>query len=214
VPFRNILAEAGLKPEVKGIYIEAKDGFYEYVDLQVAMDPRVMLVYDMSGVPLPVEHGYPLRIYIPNRFGMKQPKWITRMEAVSEARTGYWVDRGWDEEAIIKATSVIDTIPADKIDPSSRTIPVGGIAFAGDRGISKVEIQVDGGEWVQAQLRNPPLSPLTWVQWRYDWPAQPGTHNFAVRAYDGAGKLQETDSQPPEWSGATGIDSAEAFING
>lgn len=217
VPFKDILAEAGLQPGVKGIYIEAKDGFYEFVPLQDAMDPRTLLVYAMNGVPLPVEHGFPLRIYIPNRYGMKQPKWIIRMEAMSEERPGYWVDRGWDHDAIVKTTSVVDTIAVDHAikdsqDPQKAIIPVGGIAWAGDRGISKVEVQVDEGPWVPANIRQPSLSPLTWVQWRYDWVSQPGNHRFSVRAYDGTGALQETAPNPPEPGGATGISSKQVFI--
>jgi DMSO/TMAO reductase YedYZ molybdopterin-dependent catalytic subunit len=205
VPLKDILAEAGLQPGVVGLYMEAADGFYEFIHLEQAMDPRTLLVYAMNGVDLPVEHGYPLRIYIPGRYGMKMPKWLTRMEAMSQARAGYWVERGWDPDAIAKTTSVVDTVAVDNEDPKTKTIPVGGIAWAGDRGISKVEVQVDQGPWVQAELRNPPLSSLCWVQWRYDWPAKSGVHDFSVRAYDGTGTLQITDSNPPEWSGATGI---------
>jgi DMSO/TMAO reductase YedYZ molybdopterin-dependent catalytic subunit len=205
VPFKDILNEAGLQPGVKGIYMEAADGFYEFILLEDAMDPRTLLVYEMNAAPLPAEHGYPLRIYIPNRYGMKMPKWLTRMEAISNTRTGYWVDRGWDVDAIAKTTSVVDTVAVDNKDPKTNTIPVGGIAWAGDRGISKVEVQVDNGPWVQVELRRPPLSSLCWVQWRYDWPAQTGVHDFSVRAYDGTGALQETNPNPPEWSGATGI---------
>ena len=212
VPFKDILAEAGLQPGVKGIYMEAADGFYEFITVADALDPRTLLVYGMNGTALPVAHGYPLRIYIPDRYGMKMPKWITRMEAINEERNGYWVDRGWDREAMAKTTSVVDIVAVDSPDPKTKTIPVGGIAWAGDRGISKVEVQVDDGPWALAELRQPPLSPLSWVQWRYDWPAQPGKHLFSVRAYDGTGALQETASNPPEWSGATGIDSMEAVV--
>lgn len=217
VPFKDILAEAGLQPGVKGIYIEAQDGFYEFVFLKDAMDPRTLLVYEMNGVPLPTEHGYPLRIYIPNRYGMKQPKWITRMEAMSEEKIGYWVERGWDHDAIVQTTSVVDTVAVDHMvvdsrDPKKKLVPVGGIAWAGSRGISKVEVQVDHGPWVAAQLRQPPLSSLTWVEWRYDWPAQPGSHIFSVRAYDGTGALQETAFNNPEPSGSTGISSMETVV--
>jgi hypothetical protein len=83
---------------------------------------------------------------------------------------------------------------------------MGGIAYAGARGISKVEVQVDDGDWQEAQLRVPPLSPLTWVQWRYEWPAQPGSHTGRVRAYDGSGELQVLESSPPHPDGATGVD--------
>jgi hypothetical protein len=91
-------------------------------------------------------------------------------------------------------------------------IPVGGIAYAGARGISKVEVQVDDGPWQAAELRDPALSPLTWVQWRYPWKSASGRHTFRVRAYDGAGHLQQLRSEPPHPDGATGIDQFTADV--
>jgi DMSO/TMAO reductase YedYZ molybdopterin-dependent catalytic subunit len=207
VRLKDILEEAGLRRAVEEIAIEAVDGFYESVPLEEAMDERTLLVYEMNGEPLPVKHGYPLRIYIPNHYGMKQPKWIKRMEAIDHHGPGYWVDRGWSETAIPQTTSVIDTVAVDDENPETGVIPVGGIAYSGARGISKVEVQVDEGPWQEVELRSPALSPLTWVQWRYLWKSQPGRHTFKVRAYDGTGQLQETQPSPPHPNGATGIDS-------
>ncbi len=212
VPFKNILAEAGLKPGVTAINIKAIDGFYESVPIEEAMDGRTMLVYQMNGQTLPVEHGFPLRIYIPNHFGMKQPKWITSMEAANSLGPGYWVDRGWSATAIAQTTSVIDNVAVNEKDPNTGLVPIGGIAWAGARGISKVEIQIDAGSWNAAELRNPPLSPLTWVQWRYFWKATPGNHMVSVRAYDGQGVLQVTDSNQTYPNGATGIDQVAADV--
>lgn len=205
VPLKQILDEARLMPEAQELFIEAADGFYESVSHADLMDDRTMLVYAMNGEPLPVEHGFPLRIYIPDRYGMKQPKWIVRMEAIGEEGPGYWVDRGWSAEAIPQTTSVIDTVAAEVAEAPGDAAPIGGIAYAGARGISRVEVQVDDGPWQEAQLRAPPLSPLTWVQWRYDWPLAPGRHVFRVRAYDGAGRLQSVQRQPVRPDGATGI---------
>src|SRR5262249_16291831 len=143
-------------------------------------DERVMLAYAWDGVPLLSEHGFPLRIYIPDRHGMKQPKWIVSIEATGAWEEGYWVARGWDKDAHMKATSVIDAVAVDMMigEATSNTlVPVGGIAHAGSRGISRVEVQVDAGEWREAQLRTP-LSGLTWVVWRYDWPFQAGKHTL------------------------------------
>lgn len=207
VRLKDLLEEAGLRRGVQEIAMEAVDGFYESLPLEEAMDDRTLLVYEMNGEPLPEEHGYPLRIFIPDHYGMKQPKWITRLEAIDHEGAGYWVDRGWSEEAIPKTTSVIDTVAVGEADPGTSLIPVGGIAYAGAGGISKVEIQVDDGPWQEAELRNPPLSPLTWVQWRYEWKPEIGRHTFRVRAYDGTGELQETDPSDPHPNGATGIHS-------
>ena len=90
-------------------------------------------------------------------------------------------------------------------------VPVGGIAHAGDRGISKVEVQVDQNPWEPAELRAP-LSGLTWVIWRYDWPLKAGSHVFAVRAYDGVGQLQSAQQHDPYPSGASGIDTKSAIV--
>ena len=120
---------------------------------------------------------------------------------------GYWVVRGWDKVAQGRTVSGVDTVATGSVVTDSngaKMIPVGGIAWAGARSISKVEVSVDNGEWVAAQLREP-LSKKTWVLWRYDWPFAEGTHTFAVRAYDGTGQLQITDSAPEHPSGATGI---------
>jgi DMSO/TMAO reductase YedYZ molybdopterin-dependent catalytic subunit len=205
VPLRDVLKDLGLKPEAKELYIEAVDGFYESVVMADIMDPRTLLVYGMNGDALPIEHGFPLRIYIPNHYGMKQPKWITRITAIDHEGPGYWVDRGWSKEARPQIVSVIDTIAQDS--PVDGRIPTGGIAWAGDRSINKVEMQVDNGEWTEATLRTPPLSPLTWVQWRYDWPSSPGEHTFRVRAVDGTGALQISDISEPHPNGATGYDA-------
>ncbi len=213
VRLKDILAEATMKPGAKEVYIQAADGYYESVIMSDVMDDRTLLVYQMNGQPLPVEHGYPLRIYIPNRFGMKQPKWITSLEVIDHEATGYWVERGWSNQAIPPTTSVIDVIQAEAYDPQTGIVPVGGIAYAGARGISKVEVQVDDGPWAAAELRTPPLSPLTWVQWRYQWKSQIGNHTFRVRAYDGTGQIQTDAAAPPSPYGATGIHTETALIS-
>jgi hypothetical protein len=143
---------------------------------------------------------------------MKQPKWITSLAAIDHHGPGYWVDRGWSEEAIPQTTSVIDTVPTDAYDAQTGILPIGGIAYAGARGISKVEVQVDNGPWEMAELRNPPLSPLTWVEWRYQWKAVIGQHTFRVRAYDGTGQLQKAESTDTYPDGATGLDYRNDFI--
>lgn len=203
VPFRDILQEIGLEDSAVEIRMEAEDGFYESVSIEDAMDPRTLLVYEMNGEPLPQEHGYPLRIYIPDRYGMKQPKWIVHMEAIDREGDGYWVDRGWSQEAYVRTTSVVDAAATGSSDGES--VPLGGIAYAGAKGISKVEVQIDDGPWQTAELRVPPLSPLTWVQWRYDWPAESGRHTARVRAYDGSGEIQIEAHQGARPDGATGI---------
>ncbi len=204
-PFVELLKDAGLRAGAQEVYIESADGFFESVAMEDIMDERTLLVYAMNGVPLPVEHGFPLRIYIPHRYGMKQPKWITRMEVIDNEGPGYWVERGWSAEATVRTTSVVDTVAPESMASETGTVPVGGIAWAGERGISKVEVQVDDGDWMEAELRAPALSPLTWVQWRYEWPYESGSHEFRVRAYNGDGEMQILESTPTRPDGATGI---------
>jgi hypothetical protein len=166
-----------------------------------------MLAYAWDGVPLLEEHGFPLRVYIPDVHGMKQPKWIESIEATDHWEPGYWVVRGWDKVARMKATSVIDTIAVDMTIISAdqrKLVPIGGIAHAGARGISKVEVRVDDGPWQEAALRTP-LSQTTWVIWRFDWPFRPGRHNFTVRCYDRSGTPQIVEAMPPAPSGASGL---------
>ncbi len=212
VPLKTVLAEAGLHSDATWIDIEAFDGFYESLSLTEAMDDRTILVYDMNGAPLTPNHGSPLRIYIPNHYGMKQPKWIERIHVADHQGPGYWVDRGWSATAIPQTTSVIDTVAIGSRDPQTKTVPVGGIAYAGARGISKVEVQVDGGPWTAVELRLPPLSPLTWVQWRYAMPDTPGQHTLRVRAYDGTGKLQTEEASDTLPNGATGLFTYSAVL--
>src|SRR4030042_6733807 len=98
--------------------------------MQDLQDPPPLLVFAMNGAALPIEHGFPLRIYIPNRYGMKQPKWIVRMQAIDREGAGYWVDRGWSEQAYVNPTSVIDTVAVDAAGSPPAPVPVGGIAHA------------------------------------------------------------------------------------
>jgi hypothetical protein len=210
VSLQRLLPDWRLKPEATHLKIRSVDGFFEVVPLEIIRsDERVMLTYAWDGVPLPAGHGFPLRIYIPDRYGMKQPKWIESIEATARWEPGYWVVRGWDETAQMKATSVIDTVAVNMtiIDANRKVlVPLGGIAHAGARGIAKVELQVDDGPWQEAELRTP-LSGLTWVLWRYDWPFQSGDHTFTVRCTDGAGNAQIVAPSPPEPHGAAGLHS-------
>jgi len=198
----DLLQNLGLRPDAKALAISAADGFYESVSMEDMRDPRALLVYGMNGQTLPIAHGYPLRIYIPNRYGMKQPKWITRIEAIDHDGAGYWVDRGWSKEARPQILAIIDRVAPDQI--VAGRAPIGGIAWAGDRGIRTVEVQLDGGAWKAAHLLSPPLGPLTWVLWRYDWPVMSGRHTFRVRATDGTGALQIEQPAEPHPNGATG----------
>jgi DMSO/TMAO reductase YedYZ molybdopterin-dependent catalytic subunit len=211
---QDVLADAGLQENARYLFITSGDGFYETVDLElIASDPRIMFCYSWDGNTLPVDHGFPLRIWIPDRYGMKQPKWITAIEVTDEYHEGYWVERNWDEVARVKATSVIDTVVVERAgeggDPQG--VLVGGIAYTGARGVSRVEVRVDGGPWQEAQLRAP-LSETTWVIWRYEWSFSAGDHTFEVRCAEGDGTPQIETSSSARPDGATGLHSVEASL--
>lgn len=208
VSLKSFLPDLGLKSNATHLKISSADGFWEVLPLDVVKsDERVMLAYAWDGVPLLEEHGFPLRVYIPDVHGMKQPKWIESIEAMDHWEPGYWVIRGWDKVARMKATSVIDTIAVDMTIISAdrrKLVSIGGIAHAGARGISKVEVRADDGPWQEAALRTP-LSQTTWVIWRFDWPFQPGKHNFTVRCYDASSTPQIVEAMSPAPSGASGL---------
>ena len=208
VSLKSFLRDLGLKPGATHLKITSADGFWETLALDMVMaDERVMLAYAWDGVQLHDDHGFPLRIYIPDLHGMKQPKWIESIEVMDHWEPGYWVVRGWDKVAKMKATSVIDTVAVDMTIISAdkqKLVPIGGIAHAGSRGISRVEVRVDDGPWQEAAIRTP-LSQTTWVIWRYDWPFQPGKHTFTVRCYDGSNTPQIVEAMPPAPSGASGL---------
>lgn len=206
---QSILADVAPRADATHLDITCGDGFHETVALDlIESDPRVMLAYAWDGRPIPFDHGFPLRIWIPDRYGMKQPKWITGIEVVGDEayREGYWVQRNWDKAAIIRATSVVDTVAVEEAfkQNGQQYVPIGGIAFSGVRGVSKVEVRVDNGEWQEAQLRSP-LSEASWVIWRYDWRFEPGNHAFEVRCAEGDGTPQIEVYNSPRPSGATGI---------
>lgn len=214
VPMQYILDQIQPDEDAVALKITGADNFDEYIELDlIRNDDRIMLAYAFDDEPLPLRNGYPLRVHIPDRYGMKQPKWIQSIEVVDAWEPGYWVRRGWSRDAIVRATSVIDTV-ADQaaFDADGQTlIPIGGIAWAGERGISRVQVRVDDGEWQDAQLRET-MSDRTWTIWRYEWPFSEGAHKFEVVCYDGAGEMQITDNNPVRPDGATGVHSVRRTL--
>lgn len=215
VSLQKIIDQLGVQEEGKYLLIKSADGFFEYVSIDlIREDERVMLAYAWDDRPLTEDHGYPLRIWIPNRFGMKQPKWIESIEVVPSDEEGYWVRRGWSADALIRATSVIDTIAINDIFTTGGRsyVPIGGIAWGGTRGVSKVEIQIDGGEWQDTALK-PPQSDVAWVIWRYDWAFGEGDHVITVRMIEGDGDTRQIEQRAgvrPD--GATGLHTRQANL--
>jgi DMSO/TMAO reductase YedYZ molybdopterin-dependent catalytic subunit len=153
VPLAQLLGSLGVQPQAQAIAFRSVDNYYESFPLELALAPGVLLAHTMNGVPLPDKHGFPLRLIMPGRYGVKNPKWVTRIELAAEAIDGYWVRRGWDREALVQTVARIDA-PMNDTSVAGPRLTVGGVAFAGSRGISRVEASLDGGStWSEARTR-------------------------------------------------------------
>ena len=169
------------------------------------MDGRdALVVVGMNGEPLPIEHGFPVRLVVPGLYGfVSATKWLTEIELTTFAEFDhYWLRRGWAQRAPIKLTSRIDT-PRGLAKVRAGTVPVAGVAWAQTIGIAAVEVSVDEGPWQQAELGTVP-SRDTWRQWVYRWEATPGRHSLKVRATDAAGSIQTAERAEPIPDGASG----------
>ena len=205
----DLLDRAGSRPEASWILWEADDGFTESLPLAVARHPDTWIAYEMGGAPLTAEHGFPARVLIAGRFGMKQPKWLRRMQLADHDEAGYWEQRGWDRDAYERTMSRIDWPRIGATVEAGVPFTAYGIAFAGDRGISRVEVSPDGGAtWLEADVEDatfPPLAELSWVRWRVELTiAEPGAAELVVRATDGDGITQTGERTSALPSGSTG----------
>ena len=190
------------------------DGFTTGAPTAAIMDGRdAMIAVGMNGEPLPVEHGFPARVVVPGLYGyVSATKWVTELELSSFADfDAYWVPRGWSQQAPIKTESRIDT-PRDGSKKPAGQVVIAGVAWAQRRGISKVEVRVDDGEWKTAVL-DPVPSIDTWRQWHLTWDATPGEHRLQVRATDNAGAVQTSEEAPPPPNGASGYHTIKVKIS-
>ncbi len=200
----------GALPGASYIAFYSVDGFSMSLPLDevLAVDP--ILAWSMNGAELPARHGYPLRALIPGRFGEENPKWVTRIELTDHFVGGLYADQGWYHGPLHTITRI--DRPNGHI-PFNQSIEIGGIAFAGNRGIEKVEISVDGGiSWNTAKL-NPPLSKDSWVLWSWKWqPDRPGQYTITARSTDGTGQLQTSQKQGTVPNGATGYHTIQVQV--
>jgi DMSO/TMAO reductase YedYZ molybdopterin-dependent catalytic subunit len=213
IPLRDLLAMAEPRPGAGAVNFRARDGYTESLPLSVVMgSPEIMVAHQLDGARLPDNHGFPARMVIPGRYGMKGPKWLEEIEVADSERGGFWEQQGWDADAGVLTTSRFDT-PGESQQLHLGDVELAGVAFAGTRGVRAVEWSADGGRtWRPADVKAP-LSPLTWVLWRATWtPAGEGVHTLVVRARDGRGDLQ-TDRRAPSFpSGATGYDTIRVTV--
>jgi DMSO/TMAO reductase YedYZ molybdopterin-dependent catalytic subunit/uncharacterized membrane protein YhaH (DUF805 family) len=213
VSLRDLLAMAGPMPGGTWAAFTSRDGYTESLPMStIQAAPEILVVYDLDGMPLPVEHGFPARILIPGHYGMKSPKWLDRIDLVSHEAGGYWEQQGWDHNALVRTMSRFD-MPRDSDIVKIGPVSVAGVSFAGLRGIGKVEYSTDGGRSWTAALTAPPLSPLTWVLWSATWtPSTEGSYQLKVRATDGTGALQESRGAPSYPDGSRGYHTIQVNI--
>lgn len=206
VPLKDLLEEAGVGDRADQILSTDVEGFTISTPLEAALDGRnAMIAIGMNGEVLSRSHGFPARLVVPGLYGyVGATKWVTKLTLTRyDAATAYWTDRDWATDAPIKLSSRIDTPrPLSNI-PAGRTV-IGGVAWAQQHGVAKVEVRVDGGGWQRAEL-GPDAGIDYWRQWYLPWVAEPGSHQLAVRVTDRDGTLQTTDRATPFPDGSSGI---------
>ncbi|MEV6930809.1 molybdopterin-dependent oxidoreductase [Dactylosporangium sp. NPDC051485] len=209
----DLIREARPKAGADQVVSRSSDGFTAGTPTAVLLDGRdAMLAIAMNGEPLPIEHGFPVRMVVPGLYGyVSATKWLVELELTSFADfDAYWIKRGWAAQGPIKTESRIDT-PRNGGKPKAGDVMIAGVAWAQHRGISKVEVRVDDGEWQAATLLPVP-SIDTWRQWTLKWRATPGRHRLTVRATDNGGQTQTDAVAPPDPDGATGWHSIEVDV--
>jgi DMSO/TMAO reductase YedYZ molybdopterin-dependent catalytic subunit len=206
VPLAPLLRQAGVQSGADQILCTSTDAMTIGTPVNAVLDGREsMLAIAMNGETLPIEHGFPCRMLVPGLYGyVSATKWIVDLELTTfSAAAGYWVQRGWSQQAPVKTASRVD-VPRDGAVVSPGTVTLAGVAWATHRGIAAVEVQVDNGPWSEATLAASD-TPDTWRQWSYAWNnAAQGSHRISVRATDGTGTVQTSAIQDVAPDGATG----------
>ena len=213
LPIGPLLRQAGPTAGADMVLSRSADGWTAGTPLDVLTDGRdAMLAIAMNGEPLPIEHGFPVRMVVPGLYGyVSATKWVTDLKVTSFDRDeGYWTPRGWSARGPVKTQSRIDAPRVGARVPAGR-VAVAGVAWAQHRGIHGVEVRVDGGDWRPAEL-GAEATVDTWREWVYRWDAAPGHHKLAVRAVDGTGAVQTGAEAPPAPDGATGWHEIEVDV--
>jgi len=204
-PIRHLLAQAKPLPGADMVLSRSQDNFTAGTPLEALTDPnrQAMLAVAMNGQPLPIEHGFPVRIVVPGLYGyVSATKWVVELKVTSFAKDqGYWTPLGWSAKGPVKLASRIDTPLKSTVDAGH--VLVAGVAWCQHVGVRLVEVRIDDGPWRPAQLAET-TGPDTWRQWKFDWAATSGTHAVTVRATDARGNVQIEAQAPPAPNGSTG----------
>jgi DMSO/TMAO reductase YedYZ molybdopterin-dependent catalytic subunit len=211
VPLHDLLDPAVPLSNAARVRLWGVDNYSDTIPLEKAMDATTLVAYEMNGAPLPHRHGYPARVIVPGYFGEKHVKWLTRIELATAEAKGFYETQGWGPDFIVPTRSRIDVPDHESsffLSKLAGPIEVKGIAFGGDRGISRVELSFDDGKtWDGAGIYYAG-SDLAWSLWKASngWtPEEPGDYTLVVRATDGEGDVQEWESDRSPFSGATGF---------
>ena len=215
VPLRDVLKKAGVKSGADMVLSKSVDGYTASTPLSALTDDGLdaILAVGMNGEPLPLEHGFPVRMVVPGLYGyVSATKWLTELKVTTfEQDEAYWTPRGYSAEAPIKFSSRIDTPKLGSAVDAGR-IPIAGVAWAQSVGIERVEVKIDEGDWTAATLSTP-INEDTWVQWFLEWDATPGTHYVAVRAINKNGDLQIEERAPIAPNGSSGWQRSLVRVN-
>ena len=212
VSLRRLLEEAGPDPTAQDVVMYAADDYSESITLDRAMNYEAFLAYQMNGETLPKVHGFPLRAVAPGLYGIKNVKWLSRIELVDYDYKGYWQQRGWTDDGQIKVTSWIDA-PGAYNTINTNTYTIRGMAFSGGTGIGEVSVSTDGGRsWEKAEIETVP-SLSCWVPWRFEWrvPSLSQSVEIKARATDKIGRTQSPLLAGAFPDGTSGLHSVVAF---
>lgn len=208
----DVLRAAGVRRGAVDVVFRCADGYDVSIPIDRAMHPTALLAVGQNGRPLTREHGFPCRVRVPALYGMMNAKWVASIELIPSNHEGYWAKRGWSEIGEVRTQSRIDTPKQARVGEPTW---IGGVAWAGDREISRVEVSVDAGRsWEAADLLTP-RSVVAWTQWAYRWtPRRAGTARVLCRTRDGAGRRQDATLRQPQPSGATGYHATDIEVSG
>ncbi len=206
VPIRDVLRAAGPASGADMVLSRSVDGFTASTPLESLTDDGLdaILAVAMNGEPLPLEHGFPVRMVVPGLYGyVSATKWLTELKVTTFADDeAYWTPRGYSAQAPIKMSSRIDT-PRPGNPVAAGRVPIAGVAWAQTVGIDRVEVSIDDGDW-QAATLSTAVGVDTWVQWYVEWDATPGTHYVTVRAVNAAGETQTQERAAIAPDGSSG----------
>jgi DMSO/TMAO reductase YedYZ molybdopterin-dependent catalytic subunit len=214
-PIRELLARAKPAAGADMVLSTSQDGFTASTPLEVLTDDGVdaLLAVGMNGEPLPLEHGFPVRMVVPGLYGyVSATKWVTSLKVTTFAEDqGYWTSRGWTARGPIKLSSRIDT-PRVGATVAAGTVAIAGVAWAQNVGIAAVDVRIDGGDWRSATLAKT-VTVDSWLQWSYAWEATSGSHEVQVRATNLDGEVQTSTEAPPAPDGSSGLHTVTVRVS-